>query len=294
MTIKITGYKLFFNDIILQKPIIHSDTLYGIICDTLFTLNELNDVSIDVPFTLSSAFPFFENYCFFPMPIDFQRKTLANSRQNNCNLFISETLLQNYLNDDYHDLSIYQTGCFLAEESHPIHMIYPLYDTINLRNTPLNNTLKFKVNSGLFFLANPLKKDSLNMLEYALNFLEDEGIGAKRTIGRGCFRYKKFTFELPVKNIETHLLLSLYLPKKTDISKPFFINSSVDWVIRTKTPFYGSLRESKSVYMAKEGAVFHGFHKNKPKGEIVKIFNANKKLGTQTAVYRFGKPFFLE
>ena len=294
MSIKITGYKLFFNDIMLDDPIIHSDTLYGLICDTLFALNELNEDTIDLPFSMSSAFPFYDNYFFFPIPVDFNEKILVKLNVKNSNLFISKTLLQNYMNDDYNDLSIYQTGCFLAEESHPVHMIYPLYERISLYGAQKNNTLKFKDNSGLFFLAKPTKKASLNMLECALNFLEDEGIGAKRAVGRGSFRYEKFNFELPIENIKKHLLLSLYIPKKTDLLKPFFKNSSINWVKRTKNPFYGSVRESKSIYMAKEGAVFHNFDKNKPLGEIVKIFNANKKLGTQTPVYRFGKPFFME
>ena len=291
MSIKITGYKLFFNDIILKESIIHSDTLYSIIYDTLFSLNELNEDNVDIPFTISSAFPFYENYCFFPMPVDFNKKNFLSIKKNSDYFFISETLLQNYLNDEYSNLSICNTGCFLAEESHPVHIIYPIYEKLYLSNAV---TLKFKDHSGLFFLATQTKKDGLSKLETALTFLQDEGIGAKRAVGRGSFQYKKFEFELSVANIKKHLLLSLYLPKKSEITKPFFKDSSIDWLIRTKTPFHGSLKESKSIYMAKEGAVFHNLGNSKLNGQITKFFNANKKLGTPTPVYRFGKPFFLE
>ncbi|MCD6459385.1 type III-A CRISPR-associated RAMP protein Csm4 [bacterium] len=294
MAIKLTGYKLFFNDIVLDEPIIHSDTLYGIMCDTLFALNRLQGDTLDLPFTISSAFPFFDNYYFFPKPADFYEKFLCRHKDCRHNLFVSQTVLQNYLNDNLKNSDICQTGCFISEQSHPVHMVYPLFKQMKFPKLYLNNILKFKDNSGLFFLVKPAKNSSLKLLETTLNFLQDEGIGAKRSIGRGYFRYEKFSLEFSSENIKKHLLLSLYLPKKTDISKPFFKNSYIDWIKRTKNPFFNLIKEAKSVYMAKEGAVFFNMDNQKPKGEIIKFFNANKKLGTQTPVYRFGKSFFLE
>ncbi|GEM_PF-1832187 len=291
---KSVGYKLYFQSLSGSVPLIHSDTLYSMVYTALGHLGVLSDGQPEFGFSLSSAFPFYQDFLFFPIPLDFRNSTGRQITLPSAQLFISENLLLLYLQEKLSkELPVFQSGCLLAEESHPLHFVYPIWKNQRMPagNTTMNY-LRFINDAGLFFLARFGTEKEQTIFETALNFLQDEGIGKNRTIGAGAFQWKKFTCPCSESLTKKHLLLSAYLPDETELEDNALLNCSIEWSRRTITPYFNSDKESKCMLMAKEGSIIKG-EVTRLKGSTVKVFNENKKLGTQTAVYRFGKAFFL-
>lgn len=299
MNDQVTGYKLFLNDLSGDSPVIHSDTLYSMIISALGQIELLPDEISELTFTISSAFPFYQEYYFLPLPLDFSTKlpdcTIISDFPM---LFISDGLFRLYSsNAELKGISIFQSGCFLAEDQHPIHLVYPLWATISLPPYQADATLpctlmRFKPDSGLFFLARFQSPDDRKLLNAALQFLSDEGIGKNHAAGRGWFSFEEFKFELPAQSTGSCTLISLYHPEKEDISAGTLETADIAWLKRMCNPFFKLSSETKYLFMAREGSVFKKTS-SMPKGSVQKIFNVNKKLGTETPVYRFGKAFFL-
>lgn len=294
----LTGYKLFFKDVCINEPIIHSDTLYGMILDSLYTLKAIPDDSApEFDFSISSAFPFYQDYHFFPIPIDYHEKFPNRYVDNQGMLFISKHLLQSYFSDTPSEEGIYQSGCFLAEDKHPIHMVHPIYKTIRFPVYSGNNchplkAMRFRKDTGLYFFIRTESDNGKKQVETALNFLKDQGIGKKRHSGRGSFEFTEFKTELSIESHKKNILLSMYHPEKDNIKKDFFKTAHADWVKRTKKPFFDSPKDEKYTYMAKEGTIFFKIP-SKPVGSVSKLFNSNKQLGLDTPIYRIGKAFLI-
>lgn len=290
---KFIGFKLFFNDLDTGYPVLHSDTLFSLIISALAELDKLPESIPDSDIKISSAFPFYQDYLFFPMPHDFSQEFTGILLPTPC-YFISQPVLSAYFNETLSELAILQSGCFLAEDSHPLHFIYPLWIT---QNSPVlqsdkayHQAYRFRDEAGLFFLAQGSDSDIAD-IKTALDFLTDEGIGRNRSIGRGTFSFEQFHFEFEKPSDTKHLLLSLYHPTENELDQIFCNVSDIRWKQRAFTPFFSSLREAKFMLMATEGSIFTAPTHNM--GSVVKIFNENKKLETQTPIYRSGKALFL-
>jgi len=294
----LTGYKLFFQDLCINEPIIPSDTLYGMILDSLYMLKVIPDDSApELDFSISSAFPFYQDYHFFPIPIDFHNK--FPNRYAGCQnmLFISKHLLQSYFSDTTSKEEIYQSGCFLAEDKHPIHMVHPIYKAVRFPVYSENDchplkTTQFRKDAGLYFFVRTESDNGKKQVKTALDFLKDQGMGKKRHSGRGSFEFTEFQMELSIESRKKNILLSMYHPEKDNIKKDFFKTAQADWIKRTKKPFFDSLKEAKYMYMAREGAIFFKTP-SQPIGSVSKLFNRNKQLGLDEPIYRIGKAFLI-
>jgi len=284
------GFKLFFKDLCMDKPVIHSDTLYSALTDALFKLGIFEGDITGNELIISSAFPFFANSCFLPMPVDFINFIPgAEFIPVSDYMYISQPLMETYFSGGLNDKSILQSGNFIAEKQDPIHSVYPFYFDCNiLMGTNKLRSTRFKDGSGLFFLY----ETGENELFCALEFLKDEGFGKNRKLGRGCFNFEKFELPFNINNAGKYLLLSLYHPTLDEIKKGILANSAVKWIRREKKPFFYTDRESKYFLMAKEGSYITK-EPEKNMGSLIKLFNPNKKLGTQTTILRSGKGFFL-
>ena len=264
------------------------------ILDSLYTLKLLPDKSTpEFDFSVSSAFPFYGEYLFFPIPLDFCEKFPNRYIDNQKMLFISQNLLENYFTETPE--RIYQSGCFLAEENHPIHMVHPIYKTVvfPIYSGDICHTLKsirFRKDAGLYFFVRTQSKNAEKQISIALNFLKDQGIGKKRNSGRGNFIFTKFKTDLNIQSNEKSILISLYHPQKEDVGKDFFKTSLSHWIKRTKKPLFGTEKDSKYLRMAKEGTVFFKTP-SKPIGSVSKLFNKNKQC--DTPIYRIGKAFLI-
>ncbi len=286
----LTGFKLYFKDLCANEPVLRSDTLYSLLLDTFFKLGTIDNDLSGTNLNISSAFPFFDDYYFMPMPLDFM-SVLPDSRYIPVNgtMHITHTLMEMYFSGNLKEASIFQSGNFLMEKQTAIRLDYPFYTDYELKLADKRiSAIRFNENAGLYFFFDSHESQIFSALE----FLKDEGIGANRKLGRGCFNFKKFELRLTFENPGKYLLLSLYHPTLEEVKNGYLKDSLMKWVLREKKPLFNSDRESKYFRIAKEGS----YIRKKPEedmGSMLKIFNPNKKLGTETTIYRSGKGFFL-
>lgn len=119
--------------------------------------------------------------------------------------------------------------------------------------------LRFAEGCGLYFWGEFCDFAFKKHLDLALNFLEDEGIGGRRSVGLGQFIFKEENVFLPkVDAANYQMTLSLYHPCekefKTDILKQsqYEIVKRCGWSLLRKEKDY----RQRSLRMFKEGSVF--------------------------------------
>lgn len=293
MSLTLNGYKLYFDTLRTAYPCIHSDTLYGMIISALFDLQLITDKDIaSLSLSVSSAFPFYDDLLFFPMPVDFSWKIPDTEPLTDEPWFISSELLSAYCTGNPDGIGLFYSGRFIAEESHPVHLLYPLWETVCSRHGSQAHMMRFKNKAGLYFLIRTGSKHDKELLDTALRYLRDEGIGAGRTVGLGTFSATDFTLEFPAISPTKRILLSLCCPEK-DFFSNTLKGAAISWIRREKTPCFSSDREARYCHMMREGSVFPS-DQPFPAGSTVRFFNINKRLSIETPIYRFGKTFFLE
>jgi CRISPR type III-A-associated RAMP protein Csm4 len=263
--------------------------LISALCDLDLITNE--DIT-SLSFSVSSAFPFYDDYLFFPVPVDFPVNIPSTRAIADEQWFISTDVLSSYFDNTITNIAMYHSGNFIAEESHPVHILYPLWETMYSRHDSRPYAMRFKDKAGLYFLVKTKTKKDKSLLDTAIRFLGDEGIGTGRSVGFGSFKTTEFSSEIPSISPEKRILLSLCCPEKEILSKNLQ-GAKISWIRRGKTPYLSSDREAKYCYMMREGSVF-SLEQPVMKGSTIRFFNANKRFSIDTPIYRFGKPFFME
>ncbi len=294
MSLVLNGYKLYFDTLCSETPCIHSDTIYSMIVGALLNLDLLEPEDIpSISFSISSAFLFYDNFLFFPIPADFSKAKIPDLTLFNSDPWLmSSDLLRVYFHGDEALPNLFHSGTIIAEESHPVHLVYPLCEKMRTSAQSMK-AMRFKEKSGLYFLYHISSPRDKDLLDAAMRYLCDEGIGARRSVGLGSFSVEHFSQDFSDITPTKQLLLSLCSPEKKFFDKKTQNSSHIRWIKRTKTPHFSSPRDSKYCYMMREGSVFSQ-DQSVPSGSIVRFFNANKRLSLDTPIYRFGKPFFLE
>lgn len=132
--------------------------------------------------------------------------------------------------------------------------------------------LFFRKGAGLWFAfvpTDPTDAEIGTWVRAALRLLGDEGIGTDRSVGNGQFDFDPATdagtLTLHTPDQPTHqLLLSLWCPRRAELSEEFLLASSYGLLKRggylasPENPAHLTYRK-KSVYMFNEGSVFpHG------------------------------------
>lgn len=307
--------------------IIHSDTLYGAIHSLwgwLFEEDEIfgNNTLIN-KFTLSSAFPFYNNMLFFPKPFNVKLKesdvTKSTERKKSKKVtYLEFELLKEVVKGSelkLSDVGIIQKNFACKDKANAEDiMIFKKFTTahntlerftdasqnvfesteIIFNNDPDNN-----VECGLFFLAEFESEEVEKKFEAVLSLLGDEGIGADRTLGKGLFTYKSSNFELPnVNNGNAYFSLSLYLPQKNELSEINFEKSYYEIITRggwVTVPGYNA-KYKNNIKMFTEGSVFST--KNKPCGNFVDLSDKDFDDFEDINIWRnglfFGFPIVLE
>lgn len=296
----------------LEKTLhyIHSDTLFGALCNAYRLLYEKEELEnllekflSDPPFLISSAFPYAKDILFFPVPksINFsqhvERKDVKKFKK-------IEYISQNVLKDlTKHNLkahlnteNIIQRRLLVTNEEKKtleeqrIETIWNEREvprvTIDRKTNAPNiyyfGEVEYNVHCGMYFIINFMHSDYKEKIKAAINLLGDEGIGGDRSYGKGLFKatYGGFSWSI---NSGTFITLSMYFPKEDEIE---MIKRGHYEMVRRGGWVYSvdekGMRK-KFVRMLSEGSTFEGektFY-----GGMIKVAEGSHP------VYRYGYAF---
>ena len=266
------------------SQIIHSDTLFGALVNAwgLLYPKEVDDFFTDAgpPFLLSSAFPYFGNWEFFPRPLALRLpESLAPEKQIGLNKkfkrvqFVESRAFNAILagqTPPFDPAGTLSDGKFwLAAPPTDEHFILRQEEmprvVIDRYTSSANNyfvsELYFEDDGGLFFLVR-FEEDSLrSKFEAVLRLLGDEGLGLDRSSGKGMFEVECTSlFNLPEPaNATRFVTLSLFHPTEKEIVSCLLTNASYELVHRSgwiTTPGRATPFRRQTLTMFAEGSVF--------------------------------------
>ena len=290
---------------------IPADTLFSAICQTWTTfydeqslttfLKGYTDNSQQLPFMLTSAFPYASDVYLYPRPLTWYEKTKESKRvrfvsqsifqgiiSNNPPNFCKDHLINGgavwvssaekdqlktlYCNDEDDEVAIWETN------------IQPRV-TMGSRNAGSEiwhvETVQFNDNCGLWFAAKFDTDETKEKIETLLRVLGDTGIGGERNAGYGLFEIDpNNNTSLPnIENTNRFVTLSRICPKSTEQLEQLRIGRVAYTLNRVNAP---DTSARKQVYMFAEGSVLNASEKQI--GQLVKLQHKN----SLHPVYRYG------
>ena len=292
---------------------LHSDTLFSAILSNWshFYDDIIESLAQNLPFQVSSAFPFSANQYYFPKPLkqlpvrinENDYRIIKKLRKVN---FIEKELFEKIIHEETvgieqihfsasrQFLSLKQdvSDCFAEREisRNVIDRISGCTDIFHFAE------IIFKEDSGLFFMVFFKDQNMRKKFETVLRFLGDEGIGGDRNVGKGLFEVESienFNLRQP-QNAASILNLSLYHPIREEINNHLLENSAYDMITRKgwiTAPGYRNLRK-KSINMFREGSIFSNLNKD-DYGDIPVVAEKTQDL-IDFNVYRYGKGFVIQ
>lgn len=278
-----------------SETIMHSDTLKSAIFVAARQLyGEQIDEQFLKSFIISSGFPFCSDDYLLPKPL-IDLKVSIEGYEDGPKKHKKLKKLK-YISKDYYEKIIHNKAFKISPSQFsedgnllcktlkpPVFFKSELQQRLNKpieenkQSTPYYvDRVFFNTNAGLYFFINILDKKSQLIIINALKLLESEGFGTDRNVGNGQFstEYKEngFTISVPENNTAS-TLLSLYLPKKEELTKEVLENSYYSllkrggYISNPEDIEFVTFRK-KSVYMFVEGSVFG---KNNIKGCIADL-----------------------
>lgn len=290
---------------------IHSDTLYSAILTIWNNIDPETLTSyLNTPlpgFYVSSAFPYMDNWEFYPKPMlnNIALSSSAITKKYNKVEYVERTLFDKLLHGNsvtFDPIKTIQNGMFWinnpdtsnTEILHEKEAPRVIVDRVTHHATPYYvSQLYFDDQAGLYFWLKVKDDKMLNRLVGILRFMGDEGIGLDRNCGYGHFEIYDIddTVVLPGPQIaDQFLTLSLYHPQKSEITKGLLENCAFETVKRggyvSTLPY-----RRKTVLMFTEGSVFTGEPVNSygDRSEVLDNAFANSNVGHP--VYRYGYAF---
>ncbi|MFQ6071258.1 MAG: type III-A CRISPR-associated RAMP protein Csm4 [Methanosarcinales archaeon] len=247
-----------------------------------------------IPFLVSSAFPFVEynnkKVHFFPKPItklpeikeldrsesDYEyRDKLKKSKDFNKVKYVSEDLFNKLISGEIKDIELIENlkSKYEVKSGLLFNKINKKLDfkiiTLDSARNKINrfigtseeifySTGTYFKNAGLFFIINYFENYYKKIIESALRFLEDKGIGGDTSVGRG-------QFECKIEDNNTNLIkepeepnailtLSLYHPSEEEIEK--YSDKEIWYKLLTRKgrSFNGCWKKSIKLFV--EGSTF--------------------------------------
>jgi len=271
---------------------IHSDTLFSAFCHNYLLLygkiklesilqNFLKDVP---PFLISSAFPWWADGFYFPIP----KNQMPKGKRLKKILFAEKAGFEKLLSGEKIEKIIGTFKTIPKEGGHKPWKItdVPRVGLSRLTNQPGENYFHFGEvsygkDSGLFFLID--FKDNAFEREFkaAFNLMSDEGIGGDRSSGKGLFEKPQFEgIEFNLPDTKGTVSLSLYYPKQDELND---IGNGYYELMES----YGQSLRRKSVRMFSEGSVFAANKKGGIEDVTPKAFEGKHRI------YRYGLCFAL-
>jgi CRISPR-associated protein Csm4 len=195
-----------FNNLSGQEIPIHSDTIFGAIC------NALDRLGVDIEefiknhggsFAISSGFPYVKDKLYFPKPLNVD-ELISKKFNKNAN---KETYkkLKKFKKMKFFDKEMFEA--VINRDSEMINRIldeieneedygYKIFDLpkVVLDRVTVSSQIyyltmaRFEKDSGVYFLYKGDEEVFKNYIKPAIRLLEDEGIGGKRSWGLGLFK----------------------------------------------------------------------------------------------------------
>lgn len=273
--------------------LLHSDTISGALASAYVSLYGADQVlEFMQSFRVSSAFPFHRDHYFLPKPM--MRINLdRGDREKGGDIKALKKL-------EYIELPLYEqliTGQTLkvtagmqpgnrkflwADNSVEKESIMKsdMQQRVMVPRSGADDTVPYYIErlfftkgSGLFFFIEA-KEDVFNKVFSCISFLETSGFGTDKSVGNGQFKasHENISISVPVKS-DKHLLLSLYCPRKDELTESALAQSAYlltrrgGFIAGTSVDKLRHLRK-RSIYMMREGSVLHG---SVPDGKITDL-----------------------
>ena len=310
-----------------SETYIPADTLFSALCQTWATfydpesltgfLNRYSEDSTDLPFTLTSAFPFAQNVYLFPKPLNRDTSEKAKKEIKRVR-FVSQNIFQDIISGNPPKLNegdlingekvwisceeeaqrkaaVAQKLNVAEEELKDDTLIIWKTDTrprvtIGSQNAGAQiwhvETVQFNTDCGLWFAAHFDADETQQKIETLLRVLGDTGIGGERNAGYGMFKFSsKNPIDLPpAETGNPFVTLSPVCPKSPaqlsellDGNIAYAVNPLTGWVSTT-----GTASQRKQINMFTEGSVLNS--SDKPVGRLVDLTPKDYSH----PVYRYG------
>ncbi|MBC7362149.1 MAG: type III-A CRISPR-associated RAMP protein Csm4 [Candidatus Aminicenantes bacterium] len=295
-----------------SKIHIPSDTIFSALCHCHLLLYGEVDSFIQAfkeepPFLLSSAFPYWEDELYFPLPKN-QMFGNVKSSENGKELkkvkFVNLKLLLRLLNNEHlEDLEdeidkSQELDCLpridKKERAGKKLVPWEVEDVPRIALSRFNNhpgenffhfgQVHFAENSGLFILVNLKDESWENKVRALFNLLADEGIGGDRTAGKGLFYPPEFDrlFIPEVSEANASYAVSTYFPRDEELvglEKGFYeLEVRKGYIFSLHNRSY----RRRSLRLFSEGSIFPAANR---KGALVDI---TPEVFTAHRVYRYG------
>ena len=279
------------------ETFIHSDTLFSAFCHSYLLLYGQERLEAllrkfvegSPPFLISSAFPYWKDELYFPVP----KNQLPKEKDIKKISFVSQKGFEALTDGQTLDMTYTSINTIPAKEEprYPWKIEnVPRIALSRLTNHPDGNFFHFGEvtyfeDAGLFFILHLREQDLRKEFEAAINLMSDEGIGGDRSSGKGLMR-KPYSTEIELavsQGADGTVSLSVYYPDPKEI--PSLAQGFYQLLERKGyiySPYGQSLRK-KSVRMFTEGSVFPA-NKNR-KGRLIDV---TPQAFQHHKVYRYG------
>lgn len=226
----------------------------------------------DLPFTVSSAFPFYKQkddnaILFFPRPkLPFNSLDYNNTISKDVKKvkWIEKSLFEDVIKGNNISLKSSLQGDYLSVHKVDSDFMYKQVservtiprDRSSEDSRPFYMERIYFSDGGLYFLAHG---DHLDRIDSALKLLQYEGIGTDRNVGNGFFEFTSSDISLEgIRNTEYSMALGLYCPEnKEQLQNELDAKSAYELVKRggyiTKEGY--QTLEKCSIYMMTEGSI---------------------------------------
>ena len=250
-----------------SESTLHSDTIKSAIFSTALLFDNNLDEKFFNSFQVSSAYPFFGERMFFPVPClpgDVLRKRFRIHNESGTGssmtaydrgkmtgkvAYIEKDLFEQFINGETIDIYVWEE----KKENNKQQLIkgFLLKDSIDVDDFCISKNevqqrvyvsrmsevlvsdqekpkytepyyvdkIYFSENAGLFFLLDA-EEDKIELIQKALELLQDFGLGTDRNIGNGQFIVYYYELDLKVpEDADLQTNLSLFVPASEEIEK---------------------------------------------------------------------------
>ena len=269
----------------VTSVIVHSDTLFSALCNMyalLYGEDELGSMlrkfKEEPPFLVSSAFLYVDDILTFPLPLgadlsgvitnevsdELQKDRYELDKQLRNAQFVSKDVFLSLLKGTPGEVTLPPVHNILfSENENPPEEIFKTSEAPRVAmDRKTHSSAIYHVGEvfyadkcGLYFFLNT-NPEYDKRVKACINLLGHEGLGGKRSSGRGLFRpkFRERSFEVPQSNMKITLSLTFPRPEELPIVKEgwYKLVSRRGWIY---TPRLKSLRK-KGVRMLVEGSTF--------------------------------------
>ncbi len=276
----------------------HADTVFSALCHAWILLygepNWLSQNNSFPPFKISSAFPWFGNKFFLPVPLSF----IPRQKEEKKVAYLAITLWERLAHGEEIDFSAHQndiiqsSGKILINSSLSKRVwVYEERPRVGLSSLSAHpgerffhfGEVWFAKEAGLYFLVET-SEEIWEKLQGVFRLVADEGIGGDRSVGCGLFEAPEFdTLSIRVPNSLFQMLVSTYYPRDDELEG--LENGYYELIERAGyvySPYGQSLRRAK-VRLFRAGSVFPCVHPRE--GKLVEVTPSAFKLHK---VFRYG------